>query len=66
MKHTVALARCTSYDYADDAVQDGVRRSVELLGGMGRFVKPGQQVLLKPNLVRAAPPEEMVLSLIHI
>jgi len=62
MNHTVALAKCTSYSYDDDAVQDGVRRSVDLLGGMERFVKPGQQVLLKPNLVRAAPPEQMVCT----
>jgi len=27
-----------------------VRRAVEALGGMGRFVKPGQKVVLKPNL----------------
>ncbi len=33
-----------------------VRESVDLLGGMGRFVKPGQKVLLKPNLLISSTP----------
>ncbi len=34
-----------------------VRRSVDLLGGMSAFVRPGDRVLLKPNLLRPLPPE---------
>lgn len=33
-----------------------VRKAVELLGGIDRFVKPGQTVLLKPNIGFARPP----------
>lgn len=33
-----------------------VRKAVELLGGMNRFVKPGETVLLKPNVAFASPP----------
>lgn len=33
-----------------------VRKAVELLGGIGRFVNPGQTVLLKPNVAFASPP----------
>jgi uncharacterized protein (DUF362 family) len=33
------------------------RAAVELLGGMGRFVKPGQRVVIKPNMSFARPPE---------
>jgi uncharacterized protein (DUF362 family)/ferredoxin len=51
----VALVRCNDYDLA--AVEAAVRRSIELLGGMQGFIKPGQRVLLKPNLLRAMPPE---------
>ena len=41
----------------DDAgVRNAVRRAVEALGGMGRIVKPGQVVHLKPNLVYPYPP----------
>jgi uncharacterized protein (DUF362 family) len=29
---------------------EAVRRAVEALGGMGRFVKPGEAVLVKPNI----------------
>ena len=33
------------------------RAAVELLGGMGRFVKPGQKVVVKPNMSFARGPE---------
>jgi uncharacterized protein (DUF362 family)/ferredoxin len=54
----VALVRCD--DYAAERVEAAVRRAVDLLGGMGAYVQPGQRVLLKPNLVRPAPPERAV------
>ena len=34
-----------------------VKRAFDLLGGASRFVKPGQRVLLKPNMGFANPPE---------
>lgn len=44
------------------AVRDGDRvamleKALESLGGIGAFVKPGQTVLLKPNIGWDAPPE---------
>lgn len=36
---------------------DAVRKAVEGLGGISRFVKPGCKVFLKPNLGFANPPE---------
>jgi uncharacterized protein (DUF362 family)/ferredoxin len=51
----VSLVTCRDYDLA--TVEAAVRRSLDLLGGMGAFVKPGQRVLLKPNLLRPLPPE---------
>ena len=45
----VALVRCTSYD--PDEVTAAVGRGIELLGGAGRFVRPGESILLKPNLL---------------
>jgi uncharacterized protein (DUF362 family) len=33
------------------------RAAVELLGGMRRFVKPGNRVVIKPNMSFARPPE---------
>ena len=35
----------------DEALAEAVRRCVGLLGGMGRIVRPGQRVLVKPNVV---------------
>lgn len=54
----VALVKCDSYD--TDRVFEAVKRCVDLLGGMGNFVKPGMKVLLKPNLLSARPPEDAV------
>jgi len=46
---TVALTRCRTYDRS--AVAEAVGRQFDLLGGLGRFVKPGDRVLLKPNFI---------------
>jgi len=47
----VSLARCGSYEA--ETVEKAVTRAVELLGGMRSFVKQGNRVLLKPNLLSA-------------
>lgn len=44
------------------AVRDGDRaamlaRAIEAMGGMGKFVKPGQTVVVKPNIGWDVPPE---------
>jgi len=54
-KPVVAVQRCTSYD--PDAVYSAVCRQFELLGGVSRFIKPAQRVLIKPNLIVPRPPE---------
>lgn len=51
----VALVRCTDYDLVH--VEEALRRSLDLLGGLGNFIQPKQRVLLKPNLLRSLPPE---------
>jgi uncharacterized protein (DUF362 family)/ferredoxin len=38
-------------DYDPERVLSGMRACLELLGGMAAFVKPGQRVLLKPNVL---------------
>lgn len=40
----------------EDKVYETVKNAVDLLGGIEKFVKPGEKVLIKPNLVRPAPP----------
>lgn len=54
----VSLVRCENYN--SDKVFDAVKRSVDLLGGIESFVKPGMKVLIKPNLLSARPPEDAV------
>jgi uncharacterized protein (DUF362 family)/NAD-dependent dihydropyrimidine dehydrogenase PreA subunit len=56
----VSLVRCESYDKSN--VEAAVRRSVDLLGGIEKFVRPGDRVLLKPNLLIDAPPDECVTT----
>jgi uncharacterized protein (DUF362 family)/Pyruvate/2-oxoacid:ferredoxin oxidoreductase delta subunit len=55
-----ALIRCADYDSGN--VQRAVGQAVDLLGGMHAFVKPGDRVLLKPNLLKARPPEAAVTT----
>jgi len=52
----VALVRCESYDYAE--VKAAVERGLQLIGGADLFAKPGEKILLKPNLLSADLPEK--------
>lgn len=56
----VSLARCPDYDLT--GVAAALRILLEPLGGMERYVRPGQRVLLKPNLLRPASPEKAVTT----
>ena len=60
MKTPVALARCDDYD--PGKVFAAVRRSVDLLGGIGSFIKPGERVLIKPNLLKGSHPDNAVTT----
>lgn len=46
---TVALARCNDYNQQD--IDRNVLRLFDSLGGVQKFVKPGDNVLLKPNFI---------------
>jgi uncharacterized protein (DUF362 family)/Pyruvate/2-oxoacid:ferredoxin oxidoreductase delta subunit len=56
----VSLIRCENYDQPE--LDQAVRRAVDLLGGISRFVKSGDRVLLKPNLLAARTPEKRVTT----
>lgn len=56
----VALVHCRRYD--EEEVFQSVRRAVDLVGGVGAYVKPGSRVLLKPNLLMGAGPERAVTT----
>ena len=57
---TVALIPINTYD--QEKVDEAVRQGVELLGGIGRFVKPEEKILLKPNLLSGALPQKAVTT----
>ncbi|MCG3177691.1 MAG: hypothetical protein BIFFINMI_00010 [Phycisphaerae bacterium] len=53
---TVALETCRGY--APDMLEPALDRLLGSLGGLERFVQPGQRVLLKPNCIAGRPPEK--------
>ena len=57
---TVAVVRCDGY--APEEIDSAVRRAVDLLGGIERFVAPKERVLLKPNLLQGQEPEQCVTT----
>ncbi|MFZ2146661.1 MAG: DUF362 domain-containing protein [Sedimentisphaerales bacterium] len=46
---TVILSRCS--DYSPPVIAEALQRQFELLGGMEKFIRPGDTVLLKPNFI---------------
>ena len=56
----VYIARCPDYD--PNHLQAAVGEALDGLGGMSSFVRPGWRVLLKPNLLRPAAPEQAVTT----
>ena len=59
-KSIVALVPVSSYDQAE--VDAAVRTGVELLGGIGAFVKKEEKILLKPNLLSGALPQKAITT----
>lgn len=57
-KPAVSITKCSDYSY--DLVRSAVRESIDAIGGIKRFVKPGRKVLLKPNLLLGKKPEKGV------
>lgn len=58
MNNLVSLVRCERYAEAQAAVDE----ALELLGGIDKFIKKGDRVVIKPNLVSRKKPDEMVTT----
>lgn len=58
--YRVSVQKVERYQRA--AVREGLNRLLAPLGGMERYVKPGERVLIKPNLLSAKPPEAAVTT----
>lgn len=54
MDNKVSIVKCENYD----EVQRAVDEAISLLGGMEKFVKSGDKVVIKPNYVMKKNPEE--------
>ena len=57
-KSRVAVVRCETYGEA--AVYAAVKRGLDLLGGLQSLIKPGEKILLKPNILVGDAPEKLV------
>jgi uncharacterized protein (DUF362 family)/Pyruvate/2-oxoacid:ferredoxin oxidoreductase delta subunit len=57
---TVVIEKASSYER--EIIESGVIRLLRPLGGMEAFVKPGEKVLIKPNMLAAKPPEAAVTT----
>jgi len=58
MNTKVSIIKCNSYEPLK--LRGAIKSALELIGGIGAFVKNGQKVLIKPNLLTSRPPEEAV------
>ena len=56
MECRVFVAACPDYAQAEEKTAELIER----MGGMGRFARPGETLLLKANLLAAAGPEQAV------
>ncbi|MFH1334964.1 MAG: DUF362 domain-containing protein [Candidatus Zixiibacteriota bacterium] len=60
MNSPVSIVRCD--DYTLDNVRPAVRISFDHLGGLARFVRKDQKVLIKPNLLSAKDPTRAITT----
>ena len=61
---TVSLIRAESYQ--SDPLEQSITELLAPLGGMESFVKPGQRVLLKPNLLTGSRPQKECVTRIEL
>ena len=60
MESVVSVRGCADYDTR--VLRPALEKLIDDLGGPKLFFKWGEKVLLKPNLLKAAPPEKAVVT----
>ena len=60
MTYEVSITKCDSYEL--EKVRTSVTTSLEAIGGLQNFVKEGDRVLVKLNLLGAKPPDAAVTT----
>lgn len=58
MKSKVSIVKCSRYNPGE--VLQAAEKAFDLLGGMSLFIKKGEVVLIKPNMLSGRPPEDGV------
>lgn len=56
----VAAVRADNYSYRE--VEQGIRQVLGLLGDVSDWIRPGETVLIKPNMLEGLPPEKAVTT----
>jgi len=64
MSQAVAFTRASNYDRPE--IDQAVTTLLDAWGGMGHFVKPGDRVLLKPNLLTGSRPTKECVTRIEL
>jgi uncharacterized protein (DUF362 family)/Pyruvate/2-oxoacid:ferredoxin oxidoreductase delta subunit len=59
-RRTVSVVKCERYEAGD--IRSALSRVLEPLGGIEAYVKSGQRVLLKPNLLSAKDPSRAITT----
>jgi len=59
-KSRVALIRCNTYD--DEKVYEAVKAGIGLLGGISHFIKPGERIVIKPNVLIGTNPRKCICT----
>ncbi len=57
---SVALVGCEGY--GRERAFEAVKSSIDLLGGLDRYVKSGQRILLKPNILSPSTPDKCIAT----
>ncbi|MGD0566465.1 MAG: DUF362 domain-containing protein, partial [Candidatus Goldiibacteriota bacterium] len=60
MAETVVLKKCPSYDLAE--MEKQIFSGIELLGGLDKFIKNDEKVLVKVNCLFPSEPEKAVIT----
>lgn len=60
MKSSVSIVSCEKYD--EERVMIALRESIHLIGGIQAYIRKGNRVLLKPNVLYGKSPEKAVTT----
>lgn len=56
----VSVRECKDYDYEN--VKKTIRKNLEDIGGIEKYIKPSSKVLIKPNLLMKKSPDEVATT----